>query len=993
MPGREPSRSVSGVDGRKIGVAVAVVVAIGVLGVFALLALRSQTPAGGQQRTDRADVTLPQEALTMESTTVDVLTTPIESLRGSTEGRIELFDEKSGELRQTLAYTRFEPLESGRFAVTDPRATILLDDGGAIEVLAKNARFVRRGTSNEPQSGEFRGDVRIRLLDAESHASGVPGEGLLVRTESLRFDATLGELRTNDEVRADSDEVSFVGKGLTIVFNERDRTLQYLRVDQGESLAWTGRSASREGSGASDDRPARERRPGPGRENRYRAQVTGPISIESDGRRMDAERLDIWLAMLDGRLAPDALADIAFASDDAENDGGVSPARDPARDASGRAVTMRWSGPLEIQPIERDAPELASDRVFARFSSPQRGLVRVSDLASGFEASGVSFDYGATTGRFTISGVGPRGVTVRAPTRGEAVGGRFEADLVAGTASFPGPGTLRALGESLDPRAVDASGQALARDASWRGGAAFTLARNAAGALLPGLRDATLREGVLVRDPAGQATADSVRVEFAHADGRSHPTRVLLRDNATIDAREEGIISASTIDLALDRVAGSQRVDIRSATSQGGVRAARRDATVRGELVEARFVTDAQGRAEVDSFRADERVEITLGEGDERVFASGRSVRAEPRNNRAELIGVPDAPASLRRGPATLSGQAIRLLGDRNAIEAFGEGEATYDLAVAPAQDRPGSLPYERVTMRWSNAMSYDDSTGRAEFAGDALLRADAGAHLRDTARAERIVAILAPGTPGDNYRRLASATLYSAMYEGVSDSPAEIESRRYETGATGEGALSQLVYLSGEEIRVDGVAETLLVPGAGRLLVEDRRASGQTSAAAPGTPGAPIAGSSSRGTTLFEWDGSLRAQRAAGDATIDRNVRVRHLPLNDAHTVELECERLVAIAREQSPGAGVEDGRLTVDRIEASGAVYAKNRRKQMLADRLIFDPVRNILEAHPALNNVITLFDPSAGAPLIARDPVFWDIANDRVRASGLETISTPR
>lgn len=992
MPGREPSRSVSRVDGRKVGIAAAVVIAVGVLGVFALLALRSQTPAGGQPRADRPDVTLPEEALTMESTTVDVLTTPIESLRGSTEGRIELFDEQTGELRQTLAYTRFEPLESGRFAVTDPRATILLDDGGAIEVLAKNARFVRRGTSNEPQSGEFRGDVRIRLLDRQSLADGVPGEGLLVRTESLRFDATLGELRTNDEVRADSEEVSFAGKGLTIVFNERDRSLQYLRVDEGESLSWNGRSASREGSTRDDDAPARERAPGPGRENRYRAQVTGPISIESDGRRMDAERLDIWLALLDGRLAPDALADIAFATDDDENDGAGSSSRDPARDASGRAVTMRWSGPLEIQPIERDAPELANDRVFARFSSPQRGLVRVSDLASGFEASGVSFDYGATTGRFTISGVGPRGVTVRAPTRGEAVGGRFEADLVAGTASFPGPGTLRALGESLDPRAVDASGQALARDASWRGGAIFTLARNAAGQILPGLRDATLREGVLVRDPAGQATADSVRVDFSHDRGRSHPTRVLLRENASIDAREEGTIAASTIDLALERATGSLRVDIRSATAQGAVRAARRDATIRAELVEARFVTDDRGRAEVDSFRADERVEIALGEGEARVHASATSVRAEPKNDRAELIGVPSAPASLRRGPATLQGQAIRLLGERNAIEAFGEGEATYDLAAAPEADRPGALPYERLSMRWTNAMSYDDRTGRAEFAGQALLRADAGATLRDTARAERIVVTLARQTPDDNARRLATATLYSAMYEGVSDSLSEIESRRYEPSEGGGVTLSQLVFLSGEEVRVDGIAETLVVPGAGRLLVEDRRDAGARST-----------GSSSRGTTLFEWGGSLRAQRAVGDATIERDVRVRHLPLNDAHTVELECERLVAITREQpgnpvAPVAGATatidaSGRLTVDRIEASGAVYAKNRRKQMLADRLIFDPVRNILEAHPAMNNVITLFDPSAGAPLIARDPVFWDIANDRVRASGLETISTPR
>lgn len=980
MPGRDSPSAVSRFDGRTVGVAAAIVLAVGVVGTFTLLALRSQTPAGGQQSVERAEVTLPEEALTMDASSVDVLTTPIESLRGSTEGRIELFDEKTGELRQTLAYTRFEPLESGRFAVTDPRATILLDDGGAVEVVAKSARFVRRGTSNEPQSGEFRGDVQIRLLDSRAVRAGSIAQGLLITTDSLRFDATLGELRTNDEVRADSDEVSFRGTGLTVVFNERDRSLQYLRIDRGESLEWTGRGDGQDEGASEDRRPARERPVArDARETRYRAQVTGPISIESGGRRMDAERLEIWLSMLDGRLAPDAIADIAFAGSgddrDATGEPGRTTASDALREAGGNAVTMRWSGPLEIQPIEAGAPELARDRVFARFSSPTRGLVRVTDLASGFEASGVSFDYGATTGRFTIAGVGPRGVTVRAPSRGEAIGGRFEADLLAGRASFPGPGTLRAMGDSLDPGAVGADGQPLPRDASWRGEAVFTLARTAEGELLAALQDATLTEGVLARDPAGQASANSVRVEFATESGRSLPSRVLLRENAFVDAGDEGTINAETIDLSLRRDRTGDRAEVRSASAQGDVRARRRDASIQAALVEATFTPGERGRAQVESFRADGVAGLAVGEGESRVVAQAASVRAEPRNNRAELVGLPESPATLTRGAATISGQAIRLLGDTNAIEAFGEGEASYDLAGASPGETPGSLDYERVTMRWSNAMSYDDSTGRAELSGNASLVATAGDSLRDTARGERIVAVLAPDRGmGSGERRLVSATLRSAFHEGVSDARSEIESRRYAPGPNGSPVLTQLVYLSGDEVRVDGVAETLLVPGAGRLLIEDRRESS-------GTGG-------SRGTTLFEWDGSLLAQRRAGDATLDRNVRVRHLPIDEAHTIELESERMSAIAREVDA-----DGRMVIERVEASGAVYAKNRRKQMLADRLLFDPIRNILEAHPARNNVITLFDPAAGAPLIARDPVFWDIAADRVRASGLETISAPR
>jgi hypothetical protein len=63
------------------------------------------------------------------------------------------------------------------------------------------------------------------------------------------------------------------------------------------------------------------------------------------------------------------------------------------------------------------------------------------------------------------------------------------------------------------------------------------------------------------------------------------------------------------------------------------------------------------------------------------------------------------------------------------------------------------------------------------------------------------------------------------------------------------------------------------------------------------------------------------------------------------------------------------------------------------MIADRLIFSPPLSTIEAFPALGNVVTLFDPQVGSPLIARNPVYWNIATDTLRASGLEPISAPR
>ncbi len=978
-------------DVRTVGIAGAIVIAVGVVGVFALMALRAQTPAGGQQRATPAEVELPTEALANAGDSPSVLDAPVESLRGSDEGRIELFDERTGQLSQTLSYSRFEPLESGRYSVADPNARIILDDGRAIQITSRTARFVRRGSSNEPQSGEFRGDVRIRLLEA----TGENEVGLTIATDSLRFDSTLGELRTTDKVVATSPESEFRGEGLTVVYSEADRKLLYLRVDRGESLSWTPtertRNAARSTSGGSQTSATSAA------VDHYRAVFTGPVTIDSGSRTVNAERLELWATLFDGGLSPDAITRIRLASTDAQGSTQTTTGDALVSAGANEPVIMRWSGPLEVQPLDAKPGELAQDEVFARLSSPNQGLVRVQDADAGLEASGVSFEYGLTSGAFTAVGVGPRGVTVRARDRAEALVGRFEANLIRGTASFPGPGTMRAIGAATDNAPLDASGQPLPQDVSWLGRADFTIAKAPDGALLGALTRAVFADGVLARDQGRDAGAMLAQLDFDVREGRSALTSVSLRDRASLSALEDGRISAKRIDIAFADGADSRGNPLlRSATAEGEVRATRDGDAISAELVEVDFVLGDDDKPEVDAFRAELGVEIALVSDDgERIDAIADTVRASPRNETAELIGE---PAVIRRGAATVRGRALRLDGRRAAISGFGPGEAEYVLAPGDGRD---SLPYERVRAVWNSAMSYDDSTGQAEFTGDASLQGDDGALVRDSARAERITAVFekvagsATGSTGaipGGDRRLVRAEFRSGRYEGTSESDVEIESRRYESvaGAQGGVTLNQLLFLSGERVFVDGESQGIEVPGPGRMVVEDRRGSGASGSAPKG--GSFASGASSKGTTMFEWQGSLRASQAAGDATITNGVLVRHLPLDSTQTVELEAERVSAILPER--GRSIESaGEVVVERVEASGAVYVRSGRRQMIADRLIFAPQESTIEAFPALGNVVTLFDPQVGAPLVARNPVYWNIATDTLRATGLEPISAPR
>ena len=970
-------------DGRKVGIAAAIVLAVGVIGIFALLALRAQTPAGGQQRAQPADIELPKEALANANEAPSVMDSPVESLRGSDEGRIELFDQTTGALKQTLAYSRFEPLESGRYSVTDPQARIILDDGRSIEITSRTARFVRRGSSNEPQSGEFRGDVKIRLLEP----TGVDEVGLTIATDSLRFDSTLGELRTTDPVVATSAETEFKGEGLTAVYSEADRKLLYLRIEKGESLSWTPADPSAAPGQAQTSRPGSSTTRA-AQTDHYRTVFTGPITIESGSRTVEAERLEVWSTLLDGGFSSEAISRIRVATGDAARPGDAPPTEAIVSANADEPVVMRWSGPLEIQPLAQKPDELANDELFVRLASPTQGLVRVRDTEAGVEASGVAFEYGLTSGAFTIAGVGQRGVTITATDRGEALGGRFEANLLEGVGAFPGPGTLRLTGAAADDSPLDQYGQPLPRDVSWQGRADFTMAKSTDGSILGALTRAVFTDGVLARDQGQEAEGMVVRLDFLERAGQSVLSRVALIDQASLLAADGGRISAKRIDLSFDdRASDPESILIQTASAEGDVRAAQGDDSIRAELVEVGFRQGDDGKAEVETFRAELGVEIALGAGEERITAVADSVRANPLDDTAELIGE---PAVLRRGSATLRGRALRLDGERGAIDAFGPGEAEYLLAGASE----GALPYEMIRATWNSAMSFDDSTGHAEFAGDATLQGDQGTLLRDTARAERITARFErvedgqavvdenAAIPGGD-RRLVRAEFFSARYEGTSQTDVEIESRRYETNTDGKDALAQLLFLSGERVIVDGPSQGVTVPTPGRLVIEDRRSDGKPDAQRNGSA---LGGASSRGTTMFEWQGSLAASRVTGDATISNAVLVRHLPLDATQTVELEAERVSAIAPPNN-------GEVLVDRVEASGAVYVRSGRRQMSADRLIFSPPQSTIEAFPALGNVVTLFDPQVGSPLIARNPVYWNIATDTLRASGLEPISSPR
>jgi hypothetical protein len=179
------------------------------------------------------------------------------------------------------------------------------------------------------------------------------------------------------------------------------------------------------------------------------------------------------------------------------------------------------------------------------------------------------------------------------------------------------------------------------------------------------------------------------------------------------------------------------------------------------------------------------------------------------------------------------------------------------------------------------------------------------------------------------------------------------------------------------------------MAPAAGRLLFEDRRGDGDGSASD---------GLSTRGTTLFEWDGAARFDRARGEAVMTRGVRLRQKPRNEQRVTELESERLEAkfalpSGEESAAGFGEEaalGARLTTAR--ASGAVYARQGDRELIADRLEYDTSAGVAQAWANDGNLVTIFDATRPIP-VTGSVLRWDLRQDRIEWRDAGATTAPR
>lgn len=916
---------------------------------------------------------------------------------------------EDGRLEYLIEADRLDPLDRGRFALTAPVAWIYPRDGGRIRIRAANGQFVwPRG--GEPESGDLTGGVTIDQFDADTERPQ-----MTMRSDSLTFERTLGQLETPDEVSIEGPGMSFVGRGLTVRISEytepgtnlRRHRLNLVRIDEGREIRIDPSQHESRADRSDDDGSSDRSSPGSLAEfgeagaviDYYRAIFTGNVSLARAGQRLTAERAEIFAATVDGSIPSDAIRPIRFQersqssrSESSSEDAGSAEADALFVGAGTEAyeneeVVLTWSGPFELRPVQSKPDELGDDALAVRFSSPGTSIVMLEDTDAGLRARGASLRYAMSSALFDLSGVaGEVGVNITLEDRAELVAGRVLLDLEhspLGRVSVMSPGVMREFSASRD-------GSETPSEVQWAGRAdvVFDLVRGSEQGASVQLREINVADGVRANAPGLGVRSEFIRAEFAETDRGSVLSGIKATGSVDAMVTERGRLRAEEVEGFFDVDASPDRPVLRSAMARGGVRAEDDRRWIEADRIRTRFAPPETPDSDpelvwveaVTGVRAFDGHGLTLG---------AETLRADLVLSSAELMGTPVRIRQQRDdGLYTLSGHSMTMADTTSKVErgemaqsalerrlvVFGAGEATFEAT-------PGRGSQERATLTWSDALEYDGIEGWVEIDGD--IRAEhhpSPLEVQTGTGSSARVQLVAYAEQRDhpNPDTGAPMTVLRVTLDGSESTPAEALVRRYSASSEGtERAYEGLIALRSARIDADAVKQTLATPGPGLLVLEDRRL-----AEDGGNERGGIEAGDIRGTSVFEWAERMIFDRRSGEAEMRRNVKIRHLHPESRTPTLLLCEFVQAYFTPL--GSGQENERPELHRILAQQAVYLWHQNLQMIADAIDYRAEREQITVEATDGNRVTVHNTETGQHFTA-DRLIVDRGTGEWRAIG--------
>jgi hypothetical protein len=932
----------------------------------------------------------------------------------------------------------YEPQEGHRAEVNKPDAWLYLNDGRTLHVSAPKANVYMPIQGKEPESGTLSGGVTAELYEAREDGAkivaGVDEPSLTFKTENLSFDSTLGQLSTKDRVNVVSTVADMTGTGMDLLFNQVKQRLELCRIGAGDNSAVlhsgakprkrtapkTGTTVAAKGAatpGVQAQGSPQGVAPATGAatsakaakapvETMYRADIDEGVTLSQVARELKADKLQVWARLIGGSLPEGAIAEVrgqeptppppgsapvpggaaapapdGQATAAAPRPGAVPPAR------AGGDITLRWTGPCVIKPLDETPPELASEQLAARFTD--KSAVHVSDSERGMTGSAASIEYGATTGKLLLAGKDAGQPRLDWPNAGAIETDRIEGDLVHGLIHIPAPGVLKQVKRDAEAR--------------WGEQANFTLnTRN--GVVVGELKQALFSGGFSIADKDSTMHGGFGRADFVTVGDQPNVlSRLIVTGKASVESARSGNLGAENLDIEFAQPRAGEKAgdpEPRLVTASDHVVVAQKDSSMTTDWLEAQLGRTPAGQLDVLAAHAKGSVVITRqGDG---LVASAGEMRADlgwdgaPSGTgaRRQIVDLFEGDVLITRGEtSTLAARQVRLDGLSHAVEVFGKG--TFD------HNDPQKKAV--ISARWETGMTFDDEHGLLTATGNAHCVSTPDDLSRDTIDADRIEAGLTPpakNADGTEVKRdLLWAKAVGGAVEREGGGNASVTSERFiaEPETAAGRRREQLQYLEGLRINVDKSAGTVDVPGAGKLVIVDHRGGAPRTAPEPGA----ISAAGTQGDSLFTWTTSLHMEQTSGRADMDGGVVMTHRSVKDRQITNLECHHLTAVAR--TKGDSLEAQGASLISATATGAVYAtvgpeavagrdRPPRKELGADHVEYDAIKHTLDSTAAPGGMVTILDPAKGSPVSAKR-LFWDLASDRVEVRELGPVVTPR
>lgn len=927
---------------------------------------------------------------------------------------VRVYDEKTAKPLWQFRTAKHVPRPDGSIEVTSPEAEFFLEGQtiviqgvrGQVIVPGEGARSAElRGSLPPPTRGELH-DVTISIYPPDRQrallvckVNNIAFDNNTLRISTERFTQSDGTVIPADQVPVQirGDDYDFDGRGLTILWNERDQRLQLLEIAHGESLTakkgfqLDGKTPSTPARGGTSNAPAPRGTGARSSPATGRARGTGEQAVAASTRPATTQPVyratfntDVRvtegdnpkpiaaadLMRVDYRTPQDSAAPAPTSAPAPVQRGGrrsggaargaaaqatPAPATAPTTSEAPQPMVIRWTGKLTIVPLETNVPNLPPEGMNVEMSSQSTPVVLNH---SGYEINCASFSYSGVDNSVVVRNspqvplimmTGADGGTISTPSL--RFNGTDNKATLAGqsTATIPDPdngGTLTV---------------------SWTQSCVLSLEGEFGQNLRP--KQADMNGDVKISHPQFAMGSQSLRVAFAPPatnDKKASPQMQQLDAWGNVDCEIKDASATQHITsetLKVTFAAGTEgRMAPKTIVADGSVHYFGDGQDLKAGRLEAALLptTRPSDRPAFERLIAERDVKFS------RDKIKGESSALEIKGNEKDYdLHLRGSPASVSLDQTTLRGPIISINSTSQNLAVLGAGTLSGSQAFVK-----GALP-SPFEMTWGRGLNLEGMKNNALVSGDVVIKTSTPDGISSRITGDTLVMEMADApatqpatqstTKPKDFDMFSNKVVQSLTIDGNAHVAVEESQQQVKKSD---------MNLYAAKVRIEPEGNRFVVPVPGQMLYQAAAKATPTTAPTTGPTTAPAIAKSGllndfSGPTAFQWSDELtydiNKQRAAiaGDVVI-----VHDLPGGDSY-FRLEADKVVAQFQPPKEKTGEEPTTKPTEpdlqTLTADGNVRFTSQRIQFDAGHTDFDATSELLTADGADGAPVRVYDAS--------------------------------